>query len=122
MKEFVCSKIFSCAMQLPWHTREFSQSCGFLVYTIHEQTLAVRLRRYVSSGQTKLVDNWRKLFHRAIVIVFPSYILAVAYSACDPGNYLVIPGSPAEAWKAYNLMDPLQKYYAFKYKLRTRCY
>ncbi|KAL8499835.1 hypothetical protein ACS0TY_019722 [Phlomoides rotata] len=79
-----------------------------LIWTIHEQTLAVRLRQYVSSGQTELVENWRKLFHRATVIVFPNYILAVAYSACDPGNYLVIPGSPAEAWKAYNLMDPFK--------------
>lgn len=29
----------------------------------------------------------------------------MAYSACDPGNYFVIPGSPAEAWKANKLMD-----------------
>lgn len=29
----------------------------------------------------------------------------MAYSACDPGNYFVIPGSPVEAWKADSLMD-----------------
>ncbi|KAI3444470.1 hypothetical protein Pfo_001135 [Paulownia fortunei] len=75
-----------------------------LVWTIHEQTLAVRLRKYVSSGQTELVDNWRKFFSRATVVVFPNYILPMAYLACDPGNYFVIPGSPAEAWKADNLM------------------
>lgn len=28
----------------------------------------------------------------------------MAYSACDPGNYFVIPGSPGEAWKVDKLM------------------
>ncbi|KAL0379450.1 UNVERIFIED_CONTAM: hypothetical protein Sangu_0009300 [Sesamum angustifolium] len=75
-----------------------------VIWTIHEQTLALRLREYVSSGQTDLVDNWRKVFSRATVIVFQNYILPMAYSACDPGNYFVIPGSPAEAWKAENFL------------------
>ncbi|PIN26547.1 hypothetical protein CDL12_00683 [Handroanthus impetiginosus] len=75
-----------------------------LVWTIHEQTLAVRLRQYVSDSQTELIENWRKVFSRAAVIVFPNYILPIAYSACDPGNYFVIPGSPAEAWKANKLV------------------
>ncbi|KAK4418585.1 hypothetical protein Salat_2271300 [Sesamum alatum] len=75
-----------------------------LVWTIDEQTLALRLRQYVSSGQTELVDNWRKVFSRATVIVFRNYILPMVYSACDPGNYFVIPGSPAEAWTAENFM------------------
>ncbi|EYU32192.1 hypothetical protein ABFS82_02G169700 [Erythranthe guttata] len=63
-----------------------------VIWTIHEQELALRL-----SGQTQLVDNWRKLFGRATAVVFPNYILPMAYSACDPGNYFVIPGPPAEA-------------------------
>ncbi|KAL0426071.1 UNVERIFIED_CONTAM: hypothetical protein Sradi_1141900 [Sesamum radiatum] len=46
-----------------------------VIWTIHEQTLASRLREYVSSGQTDLVDNWRKVFSRATVIVFRNYIL-----------------------------------------------
>ncbi|KAK6141055.1 hypothetical protein DH2020_025192 [Rehmannia glutinosa] len=71
-----------------------------LVWTIHEQTLAARLRQYVSSGHNELVDTWRKFFSRATVVVFPNYILPMAYSVCDPGNYFVIPGSPEEAWKA----------------------
>ncbi|KAL0397960.1 UNVERIFIED_CONTAM: hypothetical protein Scaly_0244400 [Sesamum calycinum] len=75
-----------------------------VIWTIHEQTLALRLREYVSSGQTDLVDNWRKVFSRATVIVFQNYILPMAYSACDPGNYFVIRGSPAEAWKAENFL------------------
>lgn len=28
----------------------------------------------------------------------------MAYSTCDPGNYVVIPGSPAEAWKVDKLL------------------
>lgn len=28
----------------------------------------------------------------------------MSYSACDPGNYYVIPGSPAEGWEAEKLM------------------
>ncbi|KAH6786132.1 hypothetical protein C2S51_038587 [Perilla frutescens var. frutescens] len=75
-----------------------------LVWTIHEQTLAVRLRQYVSSGQTEMANSWRKVFQRATVIVFPNYILPVAYSTCDPGNYFVIPGSPAGVWEAEKLM------------------
>ncbi|KAL7121473.1 hypothetical protein ACP275_02G184300 [Erythranthe tilingii] len=68
-----------------------------LIWTIHEQQLALRLRQYASTAQTALVDNWRKLFSRATVTVFPNYILPMAYSACDSGNYFVIPGPPAEA-------------------------
>ncbi|KAL6534773.1 hypothetical protein OROGR_013448 [Orobanche gracilis] len=71
-----------------------------LVWTIHEQTLAARLRQYVSSGQAELVDTWTKFFSRATVVVFPNYILPMAYSVCNPGNYFVIQGSPEEAWKA----------------------
>ncbi|KAI3449229.1 hypothetical protein Pfo_005894 [Paulownia fortunei] len=82
----------SCLMQEPFKNVP-------LVWTIHEQTLAARLRQYVSSGQSELVDTWRKFFSRATVIVFPNYILPMAYSVCDPGNYFVIPGSPEEAWK-----------------------
>ncbi|KAL3829708.1 hypothetical protein ACJIZ3_018510 [Penstemon smallii] len=76
-----------------------------LVWTIHEQTLSARLRQYNSS---ELVDTWKKVFSRSSVIVFPNYILPMAYSICDPGNYFVIPGSPEEAWKADKLMVPLE--------------
>ncbi|KAG6400436.1 hypothetical protein SASPL_137267 [Salvia splendens] len=71
-----------------------------VVWTIHEQTLADRLRQYVSSGQSELIDMWRKYFSRATVVVFPNYILPIVYSMCDPGNYFVISGSPEEAWRA----------------------
>ncbi|KAL3615682.1 hypothetical protein CASFOL_041343 [Castilleja foliolosa] len=71
-----------------------------IVWTIHEQTLGDRLRQYVSSGNSELIDTWKKLFNRAAVIVFPNYVLPIAYSVCDPGNYFVITGSPEEAWKA----------------------
>lgn len=29
----------------------------------------------------------------------------MTYSACDPGNYIVFPGSPAEAWEADKFLD-----------------
>ncbi|XP_012846992.1 PREDICTED: uncharacterized protein LOC105966971, partial [Erythranthe guttata] len=83
----------SCLMQEPFKNIP-------LVWTIHEHTLASRLRTYVSSGQSELVDTWKRFFSRATVIVFPNYILPIEYSICDPGNYFVIPGSPEEAWKA----------------------
>lgn len=87
----------SCLMQEPFKNVP-------LIWTVHEQTFATRLRQYVSSGQTELIDNWRKVFARATVIVFPNYILPMVHSACDPGNYFVIPGSPEEAWKCNKQM------------------
>lgn len=51
-----------------------------LVWTIHEQELAARLGQYVSSGQSEIVDAWRKVFNRPSVIVFPNYILPVLLS------------------------------------------
>lgn len=48
-----------------------------LVWTINEVTLASRLEQYISSGQNNVVDNWRKIFTRANVVVFPNYILPV---------------------------------------------
>ncbi|XP_051132586.1 uncharacterized protein LOC127252454 isoform X2 [Andrographis paniculata] len=71
-----------------------------LIWTVHELTLATRLRQYSSSGQAEFVDLWKKVFARARVVVFPNYILPMAYLLCDPGNYIVIPGSPEEAWKS----------------------
>ncbi|KAG8363290.1 hypothetical protein BUALT_Bualt19G0006800 [Buddleja alternifolia] len=83
----------SCLMQEPFKNVP-------LVWTIHERALATRLKQYVSSGQGELVDNWRKVFSRATVIVFSNHVLPMAYSVCDSGNYLVIPGSPEESCKA----------------------
>ncbi|KAG6434398.1 hypothetical protein SASPL_106029 [Salvia splendens] len=82
-----------CLMQEPFRNVP-------VVWTIHEQTLADRLRQYVSRGHSEPIDMWRKYFSRATVVVFPNHILPIAYSMCDPGNYFVIPGSPEEAWKA----------------------
>ncbi|XP_073119613.1 uncharacterized protein [Henckelia pumila] len=89
--------VISCLMQEPFKNIP-------LVWTIHEQTLADRLNQYASNKRSTMIDKWRKVFSRATVIVFPNYILPMAYSICDPGNYLVIPGSPLEAWKAEKLM------------------
>ncbi|CAK9153640.1 unnamed protein product, partial [Ilex paraguariensis] len=75
-----------------------------LIWTIHEKTLAIRLRQHLSGGQTEIVEVWKKVFNRATVVVFPNYVLPVFYSAADVGNYFVIPGSPAEAWEADNFL------------------
>ncbi|KAL3517234.1 hypothetical protein ACH5RR_024136 [Cinchona calisaya] len=88
--------IFSCLMQEPFKNIP-------LIWTVHEQALAARLRHYTLTGQNEIIKSWRKVFSRATVIVFPNYILPMIYSACDAGNYFVIPGSPEEAWDADNL-------------------
>ncbi|KDP28542.1 hypothetical protein JCGZ_14313 [Jatropha curcas] len=85
--------IFSCFMQEPFKSIP-------LIWTIHERTLAIRSRQYASDGQTELVSDWKRVFNRATVVVFPNYALPMMYSAFDAGNYYVIPGSPAEAWEA----------------------
>ncbi|GKU96742.1 hypothetical protein SLEP1_g9944 [Rubroshorea leprosula] len=71
-----------------------------VIWTIHERTLAIRSREYASSGQTALMNDWKKVFNRATVVVFQNYALPMIYSKFDTGNYYVVPGSPAEAWKA----------------------
>lgn len=48
-----------------------------LVWTIHEGTLATHARNYASSGQLELLNDWKKVFNRATVVVFPDYVLPV---------------------------------------------
>lgn len=48
-----------------------------LIWTIHERTLAIRSRQYSSSGQLELLNDWKKVFNRASVVVFPDYALPV---------------------------------------------
>ncbi|KAM7476476.1 hypothetical protein LguiB_023719 [Lonicera macranthoides] len=89
--------VISCLLQEPFKSVP-------LIWTINEGTLATRLREYMSSGQIGLVNDWKVLFNRATVIVFPNHVLPMLYSTCDAGNYFVIPGSPAEAWEADNFL------------------
>ncbi|XP_059636106.1 uncharacterized protein LOC132278330 [Cornus florida] len=91
------SGIFPCLMQEPFKSVP-------LIWTIHESALATRLTQYISAGQVELVNNWKKFFRRATVVVFPNYALPMLYAACDSGNYFVIPGSPDEAWEADKYM------------------
>ncbi|KAK5812514.1 d-inositol-3-phosphate glycosyltransferase [Gossypium arboreum] len=79
-----------------------------LIWTIHERALAIRSREYTSSGQIELVNDWKKVFSRATVVVFPNYALPMIYSTFDSGNYYVIPGSPAVVWKGENAMNLLK--------------
>ncbi|EEF50609.1 transferase, transferring glycosyl groups, putative [Ricinus communis] len=85
--------VFPCFMQEPFKSIP-------LIWTIHEKTLGIRSRQYISNGQIELVSDWKRVFNRATVVVFPNHVLPMMYSAFDAENYYVIPGSPAEVWEA----------------------
>lgn len=68
MNEFTCYSF----MQEPFKTLP-------LIWTIHEKTLAARLRKYTSDGQIELINDWKKTFNRATVVVFPNYVLPVKF-------------------------------------------
>ncbi|XP_058095998.1 uncharacterized protein LOC131241259 isoform X2 [Magnolia sinica] len=76
-----------------------------VIWMIYERTLAVRLRQYTLDGQSQLINDWRRAFNRATVVVFPNFALPMMYATFDAGNYFVIPGSPDEAWEAQYIMD-----------------
>ncbi|XP_024932638.3 uncharacterized protein LOC107423728 [Ziziphus jujuba] len=89
--------IFSCFLQEPFKSLP-------LIWTVHESALATRSRKYTSKGQIELLNDWKRVFNRSTVVVFPNYVLPMIYSTFDAGNFFVIPGSPAEAWKTESLM------------------
>ncbi|GMI66802.1 hypothetical protein like AT4G01210 [Hibiscus trionum] len=89
--------VFSSFMQEPFKSLP-------LIWTVHERALAVHSRQYTSSWQIELVNDWKKVFNRATVVVFPNYALPMIYSTFDTGNYYVIPGSPADVWKGESAM------------------
>ncbi|XP_043812637.1 uncharacterized protein LOC110615186 isoform X4 [Manihot esculenta] len=60
----------SCFMQEPFKSIP-------LIWTIHERILAVRSRQYTANGQIALVNDWKRYFNRATVVVFPNYFLPV---------------------------------------------
>ena len=68
MNEFTCYSF----MQEPFKSLP-------LIWTIHERALAVRSRKYTSSGHIELVNDWKKVFNRATVVVFPNYALPVIF-------------------------------------------
>ncbi|KAJ1284378.1 hypothetical protein BS78_03G199300 [Paspalum vaginatum] len=73
-----------------------------VIWTVHECSLAERVKEYNASGMIQIIDAWKEVFIRANVITFSNYILPVMYAAFDSGNYFVIPGFPSEAFRAYN--------------------
>ncbi|KAM5555523.1 hypothetical protein ABKV19_023450 [Rosa sericea] len=89
--------IFSCFVQEPFKSLP-------LIWTIHEKALATRSRKYSSSSQTELLNDWKRVFNRSTVVVFPNYFLPMIYSTFDAVNFFVIPGSPAEACKADSIV------------------
>ncbi|XP_065024191.1 uncharacterized protein LOC135649596 [Musa acuminata AAA Group] len=73
-----------------------------VIWTIHEMVLHLSSSEYAANGQDQLLNDWKQIFSRATVVVFPTYLMPMMYSAFDAGNFLVIPGSPSEAWEAIN--------------------
>ncbi|WOK91397.1 hypothetical protein Cni_G00088 [Canna indica] len=88
-------RLISCLFQEPFKTVP-------VIWTIHERSLALHLSRYAADGQLQLLNDWKQVFSRASVVVFPTYLMTIIYSALDAGNFIVIPGFPAEAWEAEN--------------------
>ncbi|KAK4788389.1 hypothetical protein SAY86_019708 [Trapa natans] len=82
--------ILSCFMQEP-----FKYLPLFLI--IDNTALAIQSREYNSTGQNELLNVWKNIFNRATAVVFPNYALPMSFSAFDSGNFIVVPGSPAEA-------------------------
>lgn len=80
-----------------------------LIWTIHEKTLATRYKNYISNGKIRLIDDWKAVFNRATVVVFPNYALPMFYAPFDAGNYFVIPGSPSNACKLDNSTTVLEE-------------
>lgn len=74
-----------------------------LIWTIHDAALAIRLKQYNSHGQIELTNHWKKTLNRATAVVFSNYVQPMIFSAFDSGNFVVIPGSPAEAWETNNM-------------------
>ncbi|KAJ7951241.1 glycosyl transferase family 1 protein [Quillaja saponaria] len=85
--------VFSCFIQEPFKSLP-------LIWTIHEDVLAYRSRQYSTTGQIELLNDWKRVFNRSTVIVFPNYALPMIYSTFDAGNFYVLPGSPAKVWEA----------------------
>ncbi|KAL8138481.1 hypothetical protein V2J09_004482 [Rumex salicifolius] len=77
-----------------------------LLWTVNEKTLATRFSKYTIGGKTEILNDWRKSFNRATVVVFPNYFLPIMYSTFDSGNYFVIPGAPAEACELSQFLNP----------------
>lgn len=48
-----------------------------LIWTIHERSLATHSRKYISDGQTGILSDWKRVFNRSTVVVFPNYVLPV---------------------------------------------
>ncbi|KAF5464390.1 hypothetical protein F2P56_014467 [Juglans regia] len=97
VSSFQAQGVFSCFEQEPFKSLP-------LIWTIHERLLATRSRKYISDGQTGILSDWKRVFNRSTVVVFPNYVLPMIYSTFDVGNFFVIPGSPAEAWEADTVM------------------
>lgn len=102
----------SCLLQEPFKSIP-------VIWTIHEKSLALRLSKYAATGQSQLISDWKQVFNRATVVVFPSHSLPMMYSAFDVGNYFVIPSSVTEAWRASNLLS-LQNGHDLRVKMGCR--
>ncbi|KAK4793611.1 hypothetical protein SAY86_024046 [Trapa natans] len=90
--------ILYCFMQEP-----FKYLPLFLI--VDNTALAIRAKEYNSTGQTELLNIWKKIFNRATAVIFPNYALPISFSAFDSGNFLAVSGSPAAALDADSVLS-----------------
>jgi hypothetical protein len=48
-----------------------------LIWIVHDSALGYRSRQYTATGQIELLNDWRRVFNRSSVVVFPNYALPV---------------------------------------------
>lgn len=48
-----------------------------LIWTIHEEALALRSQNYASDGLLDLLNDWKRVFNHSTVVVFPNYVMPV---------------------------------------------
>ncbi|XP_023514303.1 uncharacterized protein LOC111778610 isoform X2 [Cucurbita pepo subsp. pepo] len=85
--------IYSCFLQEPFKSLP-------IIWTIREETLALRSQNYASSGLFDLLNDWKRVFNHSTVVVFPNYVMPMVYSTFDSGNFFVIPSYPPDTLEA----------------------
>ena len=50
-----------------------------VIWTIHEMVLHLSSSEYAANGQDQLLNDWKQIFSRATVVVFPTYLMPVIH-------------------------------------------
>ncbi|KAL2333851.1 hypothetical protein Fmac_015064 [Flemingia macrophylla] len=82
VSSFEAKGAFSCFLHEPFKSIP-------RIWIIHENALAYRSRQYTTKGQIKLLNDWRRVFNRSTVVVFPNYALpTMAHSLKYPRGFI----------------------------------